>query len=81
MFPFTEFVLILLFRCSCCADANPKDTAHRLPVLSGPPSSPPPSSLLAGKCPRQMFTDNGNPGVLLARDSLLGYPSPQQTNQ
>lgn len=46
MFPFTEFVLILLFRCSCCADANPKDTAHRLPVLSGPPSSPPPVSWL-----------------------------------
>lgn len=28
-----------------------------------------------------MFADNGNPGVLLARDSLLGYPSSQQTNQ
>lgn len=59
MFPFTEFVLILLFRCSCCADANPKDTAHRLPVLSGPPSSPPPVSWLAsarGKCLLTMET-------------------------
>lgn len=29
----------------------------------------------------QMFADNGNPGVLLARESLLGYPNSQQTNK
>lgn len=48
MFPFTVFVLILLFRCSCGADADLKDTAHWLPILSDPPSSPPPVFWLAG---------------------------------